>query len=86
MAGPVLEHQLDGLADEARPGRLLTDSVERAEDVVVSTLESTPKNATQWSRAKMDERSGLSGSTIGKVWHGPSRSEFKPDREGGFKL
>ena len=78
-----VEHRLDGLSDEARPGRPATISVEQVEDVVVSTLESTPANATHWSRAKMADRTGLSRSTIGRIW---KAFELKPHRSDGFKL
>jgi len=54
-----VEARLDGLVDDPRPGRPPTVSAEQVEDIVVATLESTPKNATHWSRAKMAERSGL---------------------------
>jgi transposase len=76
-------HRLDGLTDEARPGRPASISVEQIEDVLVATLESTPANATHWSRAKMAERTGLSRSTIGRIW---SAFELKPHRTDGFKL
>ena len=35
---------------------------------MVTTLESTPANATHWSRAKMADKTGLSKSTIGRIW------------------
>ncbi len=64
MAQRFVEHRLDGLSDEARPGRPATITAEQVEDVVVVTLESTPANATHWTRAKMAQRTGLSKSTI----------------------
>ena len=50
---------------------------------MVATLESTPGNATHWSRAKMAQRTGLSKSTIGRIW---LSFELKPHRADGFKL
>ena len=44
-----LEHRLDGLVDDPRPGRPATVTAEQVEDVVVATLESTPANATHWA-------------------------------------
>ncbi|MCC9053893.1 IS630 family transposase [Microbacterium sp. F2E] len=78
-----LEYRLDGLVDEPRPGRPATVTAEQVEDVVVTTLESTPANATHWSRAKMAQRTGLSKSTIGRIW---KSFELKPHRADGFKL
>ena len=49
----------------------------------MATLELTPKNATHWSRAKMADCSGLSKSTIGRIW---KAIDLTPHREDEFKL
>jgi transposase len=78
-----VEFRLDGLTDDQRPGRPPSISAEQVEDVVVATLEATPTNATHWSRAKMAQRSGLSRSSIGRIWRA---FDLKPHRAETFKL
>ena len=78
-----VQRRLDGLVDEDRPGapRKITD--EQVEQVLVATLESTPRDATHWSRASMAKQSGLSKSTVGRIW---KAFRLKPHLSETFKL
>jgi transposase len=78
-----ITQRLDGLLDKHRPGRPPSITVAQVEAVVEATLEETPRNATHWSRTSMAAKSGLSKSTIGRIWR---RFGLKPHLADTFKL
>ncbi|MFJ2228070.1 IS630 family transposase [Streptomyces halstedii] len=63
-----IERGMDGLCDDPRPGvpRKITDA--DVEWVTVKTLEETPKNATHWSTRSMATATGVSQSTVSRIW------------------
>ena len=75
--------RLDGLTDEPRPGAPRSVSDDQVEQVVVATLERTPREATHWSRASMAAETGLSKSTVGRIWRAFG---LKPHLVETFKL
>lgn len=78
-----LRDRIDGLYDEPRPGapRQITD--DQVEQVIIRTLESTPRGATHWSTREMAKASGLSNATISRIW---GAFGLQPHRTETFKL
>jgi len=78
-----VEHGLDGLTDEPRPGRPRTVTDEQVEEVIVKTLETTPKDATHWSTRSMAREVGLSQSAVHRIW---KAFGLQPHRQETWKL
>jgi transposase len=75
--------QLDGLADEPRPGAPRTITDEKVEAAVTRTLESRPANATHWSTRSLARDLGLSQTAVSRIWRAFG---LKPHRRSSFKL
>lgn len=78
-----IDKRIDGLLDEPRPGAPRKYSDERIEEVVVKTLETTPKGATHWSTRSMASNIGLSHTTVGRIWRAFG---LKPHRSDSFQI
>ena len=81
--GRFVRHRLDGLDDEPRCGTPRKIGDERIEDIVTKTLEAKPKDATHWSTRGMAKASGVSASTVHRIWRAFS---LQPRRTETFKL
>jgi transposase len=81
--GRFVADRLDGLLDEPRPGqpRKITDA--QVEEVIVKTLETTPKDATHWSTRSMARQVGLNQSAVHRIW---KAFGLQPHRQETWKL
>jgi transposase len=77
------EQGLEGLRDEPRPGTPRTLDDARIEAVIVRTLESLPPDATHWSSRSMAKASGVSVSSVQRIWRAFG---LQPHRLETFKL
>jgi len=78
-----VEQRVDGLRDEPRSGAPRTIADERIEAIIVQTLESLPADATHWSSRGMAKVSGLSVSSVQRIWRAFG---LQPHRMETFKL
>ena len=78
-----LEQDVAGLHDELRPGRPRPISDERVAQLVRKTLETKPKDGTHWSVRQIASQSGVSKSTVHRIWHAFG---LQPHRRKHFKL
>lgn len=75
--------RLAGLSDEPRPGAPRTITDEQVEQVIIRTLETTPRGATHWSVRSMATAVGLSRMAINRIWRAFG---LQPHRAETFKL
>jgi len=78
-----LKTRLEGLYDEPRPGAPRQVSDAQVEQVVIQTLESTPRGETHWSTRGLAKATGLSRMTVSRIWHAFG---LQPHRTDTFKL
>lgn len=78
-----LSHRIDGLLDEARPGRPRTIGDDQVAAVIERTLRTTPADATHWSIRSMAAEAGFSHTTIRRMWNAFG---LQPHRSQTFKL
>ena len=81
--GRFIAHRLDGLYDEPRPGAKRTITDEQIEQVIIRTLETTPRGATHWSTREMAKAMGMSRMAVSRAWHAFG---LQPHRTETFKL
>lgn len=75
---------LQGIEKDApRPGRNAQIPKSQIKLIVEKTLHSTPPSATHWSVRSMAEATGLSKSTVQRIWH---KHNIKPHRVETFKF
>jgi transposase len=78
-----MAQRLDGLRDEPRSGTPRTIEDARIEAVIVRTLETLPPDATHWSSRGMAKASGVSISSVQRIWRAFG---LQPHRLETFKL
>jgi transposase len=77
------KHRLAGLCDEPRCGAPRKIGDDQIEAIVVKTLEEKPTGATHWSTRDMAKASGVSASSVQRIWRAFS---LQPHRTETFKL
>ena len=75
--------RLAGLDDEPRPGAPRKIGDDKIAEVVTRTLETIPDDATHWSRRSMARATGISATTVHRIW---GAFGLQPHRSETFKL
>lgn len=77
------EGRTDALLDEPRPGAPRSIGDAEVEEVIRRTLETKPRDATHWSSRAMAKETGLSQSSVSRIWRAFG---LQPHRQETFKL
>jgi len=77
------EHRLEGLKDKPGRGRKRTYPADRVEQIINTTLNSKPKNATHWSTRTLAQEVAVSHMTVQRIW---DAHQIKPHLIRTFKL
>jgi putative transposase len=77
------EDGLTGLYDQLKAGRPRSVSDEKIAELLNKTLHRKPKGSTHWSTRKLSKTTGISKSTVQRVW---SAFGVQPHRSKGFTL
>ena len=77
-------HRMESLRDEARSGAPRTLDDARIEEVIIRTLEGLLSDATHWNSRSMARASGVSVTSVKRIWRAfslqPHRVEATDDR------
>jgi len=77
------ERGIGGLYDGARPGRPRSIEDEKIAELITQTLSKKPENATHWTTRMSAEQTGISKSTVQRIWNAFG---IQPHRQTSFKL
>ena len=77
------EQRVKGLKDKPGRGRKRTYSADKIEEIINTTLNSKPQNATHWSTRTLAQEVGVSHMTVKRIWN---THQIKPHLIHTFKL
>jgi len=78
-----IDQGIQGLHDELRPGRPRSIDDDRIAALLNKTLKKRPEDATHWTTRLIADESGISKSTVQRVWNAFG---LQPHRHQSFKL
>jgi transposase len=78
-----VQHGIQGLHDELKPGRPRTISDERVAALVKKTLQTKPKHSTHWTVRTIAQGTHISHMTVHRIWRAFG---LQPHRQKHFKL